>query len=259
MRRPVILAPATLDELADVVTTHQDARIVGGGTLEIPSWTAEGVPRAAVHLSAVPELRARGTACCGAALTLADVAADRDMPPVLRDVAAACATPAIRELATVGGNLAACRTGCVTVALLALRARVTVLRDGVPDDVPLARYLDDPAGVIVRTSWPRGPAAGATRRLTLQERAGAVLLTVAVTRADGWTVAVGGMGARPQRLTGVESLLDAGVAASGALAAVTGRDLKSRPSAVVIDDDYQRHLAGVLVSRAVADMCEERT
>jgi putative selenate reductase FAD-binding subunit len=277
MTATTILAPSNLDELTQCrpiagVAPEAAVRLVGGGTLEIPRWHAEGAPRYGIHLGALPELLVHGPDRCGAGRTLAQIATDPALPQLLRQIAGACATPTIRNLATLGGNLAACRPGCLAVALLALDATVTILRgDGRLAAVPVGEIVHNGFGsdsrcpdVLVEAGWRNPPAVSSSRRLTLQAGSGPVLATVAVAahrRRERlhWAVAAGGTGVRPQRLPALERLLDAGAPAGKAQAAA-GHHVIVRPSAGQSgDEDYLRHLVGVLVGRAVQDARTEET
>jgi carbon-monoxide dehydrogenase medium subunit len=273
-----ILAPLCLDELerlallTDAADARSDVRYVGGGTLEVPRWQAEGAPRFGIALSGVRELAVRGAEVCGAASTLAQIASDPSLPRLLRTTAGACATPAVRSVGTLGGNLAACWPGCLAVALLALDAVVTLARPGygrrdiaVSDLVSMTAAEAVPrAALIVRASWTDRPEVSSVRRATLSAASGAVLATVAVAayrrqRRLRWTVAAGGTGMWPQRLPAAERLLDRG-SPLGEVEAAAGERLSPRPSAVLRgSEDYQRHLVGVLVGRAVQGAREGTT
>ncbi len=266
MIAPTILAPTTLPELDSALVTHADARLVGGGTLEVPRWT-RCPPRWAIHLGALPEMRVRGAGICGGGLTVAEIAAEPAFPSLLRDLAAVCATPPIRALATLGGNIAAARPGCLVTALLALDATVEAYRPG------RGRY-SAPAGVLAGSIAP-GVVLGATwhadgrrtafRRLTRQAGGGPVLATVAASvrpaaRGAAWRIAVAGTGLRPHRLLAAESLLtttDADADADAAmLAAAAAAEIGDRSSA---DPDHLRQVVGILVRRAVGELQEGRT
>lgn len=275
MNPPTVLAPACLadlERLAPLAARAADVRFVGGGTLEVPRWHAEGAPRFGIYLPGIRELTLRRANVCGAATTMDQIANDPCLPPLLRDTAAACATPAVRAVATLGGNLAACRPGCLAVALLALEATVTLFRPGggtrrVPVAEALPRGTSEVGGhpeLIVRAGWAAHPERSAVRRATLQSGCGQVVATVAVAagRHGGrlrWHVAAGGTGVLPQRLATAERLLDGGRADAPEVSAAAATDLAVRPSAALAGEErYLRHLVGVLVDRAASGAADGR-
>jgi CO/xanthine dehydrogenase FAD-binding subunit len=270
MSAPIVLAPSCLQELerlplpADAAVS--EVRYVAGGTLEVPRWQVAGAPRVAVYLPALRELQVRGTHVCGAARTLAQIASDLVLPPLLRQTAAACATPAVRTLATLGGNVASCRPGCLAVALLALDATMTICRAGTGLHTLTLSELLCAASVgpalardlFVCAAWAGHPDMSAMQRVNLQAASGPVLATVAVAarRHRGylrWNVAVGGRTVRPQRLEHAEHMLAAGTVVAPELEAVAAREVGVLPDAAGGDEQYQRHVIGVLVGRAVRD------
>ena len=105
-----IVAPTTLKAALGAVDSM--AMVMGGGTdLQIQRRQHLVEPKRLVLLKDVAELqgietRADGSIEIGAAVTLAALeAAMRDRIPVLAEAIASIATPQIREMATVGGNL----------------------------------------------------------------------------------------------------------------------------------------------------------
>ena len=102
--------------------------LLGGGTLVMPRVNTGAVPVDALislRNTGLDGLRVTGdTAEVGAAVTLARLAGLEFLRPVVRSIA----SPPVRNLATVGGNLFAAQPhGDLAVALLALDARLDVL------------------------------------------------------------------------------------------------------------------------------------
>ena len=107
------LRPATLDEALVAIQTP-GATAIGGGTDLVPLLT-EGLTEAAqvVDLRFLPNARTitraeDGSVRLGAAVRIADLASDpliRAAYPVLAEAAAAVASPALRAMGTLGGNL----------------------------------------------------------------------------------------------------------------------------------------------------------
>jgi len=106
-------APTTIDELVAILASEGDrARVIAGGTDLVPNMKRRHQnPPVLVALRGVGALRAcdvRGDgATLGAALTLADLAADDRLAPwrAFRMAAATVASAHIRNVATLGGNL----------------------------------------------------------------------------------------------------------------------------------------------------------
>jgi CO/xanthine dehydrogenase Mo-binding subunit/CO/xanthine dehydrogenase FAD-binding subunit len=103
--------PAAVAEAVGTLGRDRNAAPVGGGTDLLPLIEQGlGRPRTLVDLTGIAEFaRIRetdvGDLRVGAGVTLADLARWPPLDPVLRQVVAAIASPQIREMATVGGNL----------------------------------------------------------------------------------------------------------------------------------------------------------
>lgn len=116
MRLPIFefRAPRTLEEAARILDGEgPSAMPLAGGTDLLPNMKRrQQVPRTVVSLRHIDSLR--GSECSdtgsrlGACLTLSEIAADprlRNGASVLAEAAASIATPQIRNMATLGGNL----------------------------------------------------------------------------------------------------------------------------------------------------------
>ena len=118
------------------------ARYLGGGTLVVRGANEGNTSFWTMVRATDPELSmieiAYGTARIGASVTMAKVAAHPDLAAIA-PVARAVGGPAVRNMATVGGNLfAPAPYGDFAVSLLALDA--TVQAGG--RDVPIEAFLD---------------------------------------------------------------------------------------------------------------------
>jgi 4-hydroxybenzoyl-CoA reductase subunit beta len=117
MRLPLFefRAPATIAEAARILDGEgAGATALAGGTDLLPNMKRrQQVPRTLMSLRGIAELRsvridAAGAARLGACTTLADIAADarfRNGLTALAQAASMVATPQIRNMATLGGNL----------------------------------------------------------------------------------------------------------------------------------------------------------
>lgn len=265
--RPFVIAPGSLEELVDLIAAEPEIRLIAGGTLEIPRWRTAGPPKVAAYVSRLPELQVRGRNRCGAGLSLTEVGDFQELPQLLRAAAGAVATPAVRTLATLGGNIVASSPGCVAIALLALDADAWTVTPGHRAvRIPLADFLksstdppDQRNRVLTSVTWERLRRTTAIHRATLRYQGGPVMATVAVAAArrgaqQRWLVGAGGYAALPQRLRRTERLLDSG-SSSAVVAGSAAAEFASTASASPFcRDDYQRHLVGELTKRAVHEI-----
>jgi carbon-monoxide dehydrogenase medium subunit len=279
MLKPFALfRPTTLTEAADVVDAHgDDVALYAGGT-ELLLLMKEGLvrPRGLVDLKRVAglaELRVDA-----GALTIGATARHRDVErsplvqarcPVLAGVARHVANVRVRNVGTVGGNLAfADPHSDLATLFLALDASVTLwsrrgergvrMADFVRGPYETSREDDEILRGVHLTPWPAGTAAvylkyGTHERPTLG-------VAVAVTAPAGGAitaarVAIGCVGPRPQRLDEIErrlggsSLAEADARAADFGAAAAG-------AAETVDDvhgsaEYKREMVGVFVRRAL--------
>jgi aerobic carbon-monoxide dehydrogenase medium subunit len=230
------LLPESADEAAAQLA--DGAAVMAGGTMVMPAAIAGSLPVTRVvgltraGLDGIS--RAGGRTSLGACVTLARVA-ELDGVPALSAAAAAVGGPALRNMATVGGNLCVSAPyGDVGVALLALGASV----DGRPIDefwaspgglVRSIEFADDRSSVFVR--WARRAANSPA------------VVSVAVA---GSRVAIGGMAAHPVRSPGAEARLDDPAAAGAAAAAEV-----DPPTDAIASSWYRRRMTEVFVRRAL--------
>jgi CO/xanthine dehydrogenase FAD-binding subunit len=187
-----------------------------------------------------------GTAAIGAAVTMAAVAAHPDVD-FLAAVAESIGGPAVRNMATVGGNLfAPYPYGDFTVALLALGATVTVVGSERSETIDLESFLQNRqrSPAIVTGVAFELPPAGTFRFVKVVRRKphGASVLSIAAVlpmtgrKVAGARVAYGAMASVPIRARAVERALegrplDAAGIAEAALAATEGCKPQSDPQA----------------------------
>jgi CO/xanthine dehydrogenase FAD-binding subunit len=178
-----------------------DVAVMGGGTTVMPAVHVGAIDASRVvglaraGLSGVD--RTDGRTTLGATTSLATVSA-LDHVPALSSAAGAVGGPALRNMATVGGNLVVGGDGAV--ALLALGAEVELSSRTVPLDdfwssfepgeeiVLSVSFEDDPGSVYLR--WARRAANSP------------VVVSVAVSRGR---VALGGVAPHPVRSPGAEA------------------------------------------------------
>jgi len=213
----------SLDAAASALRSTRSARFFGGGTL---------LMRAANHgdQSFDTLIRARDPSfrhirsesegvSIGAGVTMKEIIAHRDLS-FLIPAAQAVGGPAVRNMATVGGNLYAISPyGDLAVALLVLGARIEFVGQG-GRGVEIEEFMRDRdrhQGSIVRAvvvPRPRDPSSFRFVKVSRVKPKGISLLTIATYlpqsggRIRGARVAYGAMGPRPLRATAVERLLD---------------------------------------------------
>jgi len=158
-----------------------------------------------------------GNVTIGAATTMAQVARHPRLA-FLKPVASSIGGPAVRAMATVGGNLfAPYPFGDFTVALLALGATVSLEGAQKSETIDLEKFLAGNAApnVVVSLSFAE-PPAGAFRFAKVIRRKPhgasvvsiAALLPLAERRLTGARIAYGAMAPRPMRARAVEKALE---------------------------------------------------
>jgi CO/xanthine dehydrogenase FAD-binding subunit len=213
------------------------AAVLGGGTLVMPAAHAGALDATRVvglaHAGLDSISRSSGRTTIGAMAPLAAVAG---LDGAVASAAAAVGGPALRNMATVGGNLlAGAPYGDVGVALLALGATVRLSSRELPleelwtsfdpaaEIIESVTFEDDPASVFVR--WARRAANSPA------------VVCVAVSRGR---VALGGVAPHPVRSPGAE----AGDPAAAA------REIDP-PTDAIASAWYRRRMTELFVRRAL--------
>lgn len=256
---------ATAEEAAAAVA--RGAQVMAGGTIVMRRVNA-GDPRLGrLVVLADPALRRIGAGSegvsLGALVTMSELARARETA-FLAPVAGQVGGPAIRNMATVGGNLFARRGyGDLAVALLALGARVILAREG-PREIGEVLRGRERAGLVLAVEVPRPREARAFgfRKVTRVQPAGMAVLSVAVHlpreggRVRGARVALGGMGPHPLRAPAAEralegQALDAGAIGRAAAACCEGLE---PPTDALASAWYRREVAGVHLRRLLEEL-----
>lgn len=209
----------TTDAAGAALAADAASRYLGGGTLVVRSAN-EGDISFSTYVKAIePALSSisidGNRATLGASVTMGRIIADERLN-CLSKAAHSVGGPAIRNMATTGGNLyAPAPYGDLGVALLALDATVEI--GGA--SLPLADFLRDrdtkhARSVLKNVSFAI-PAAGALRFLKaarIKPKGVSVVTIAAVIEESGGSIAsariaYGCMADRPMRATGVEAAL----------------------------------------------------
>jgi CO/xanthine dehydrogenase FAD-binding subunit len=210
-------------ESAEQVVTalSEGGEVIAGGTVVMPRINTRplevdalvSLRRAGLHGVSV----SAGVATLGATTPLAQIGREESLS-FLAPAIETIASPSIRNLATVGGNLFVAQPyGDLAVCLLALEADVAITGSGGLRSAPVAAVLaDGVAGdeVVTAVSFEL-PEPGtwfftkAMRRR--QNSASIVTVAATVTVTDGTVtgarIALGGAGPRPVRATSAETAL----------------------------------------------------
>lgn len=261
-----VVRPKTLSEAAGVLASTPGARFLGGGTLAVRDYSAGDASIGALILSDGLGLDAirigGGRAELGAAVTMAAIGAHPGLS-FLRAVAREIGGPAVRAMATVGGNLfAPAPYGDFAVALLALGTDVVTADADAQDRMRLDAFLpirSSPSRQIVTGVSFALPAEGSFRflKVTRKHPHGASVLSIAALlpmqggQVKGARVAYGAMAPAPIRAHAVEQVLEGkplGAASIAAAVRVAGEGTApmSDPSA---SDWYRANVLPVHLAR----------
>jgi CO/xanthine dehydrogenase FAD-binding subunit len=264
----------TLSEATQALAADRAARFISGGTLLMRAVN-EGDPSIGTLVRTTDpgyrRINASGARVeIGAGARMIDILKSRELA-LLHPVARVIGGPAVRAMATVGGNLfAATPYGDFTVALLALDAQVMVQSNfGAPRAVPLEQFLQSrdrgSQGVVasVSLSRPEQIEAFRFRKAARVKPKGISILSIAAYvpvsggRITNARIAYGAMAPMPMRAKAVERALEgrtldeAGIAPALAAAA----EGTSPATDALASDWYRRevlpvHLKRLLLARA---------
>jgi xanthine dehydrogenase small subunit len=235
----------SMSEAAAALASDRTARFMSGGTLLMRAINEGDASIGTLVRSTDAAYRQiRGEASrieIGAGARMMDILANRDLA-FLHPAARIVGGPAVRAMATVGGNLfAPAPYGDLATALLALDAMVTVQGAyGSAQQVPIEQFLqgrDHATGLVTAVTVPRpsGPDAFRFRKVSRVKPKGVSVLSIAAHlpiaggRLANIRVAYGAMAPTPIRARAVERALegrslDAAAIAPALAAAAEGTD-----------------------------------
>jgi CO/xanthine dehydrogenase FAD-binding subunit len=216
----------SMSEAAAALASDRAARFFSGGTLLMRAINEGDTTIGTLVRATDPAYRQirndGGRITLGAGVRMVDILASRDLA-FLHPVARVIGGPAVRAMATVGGNLfAPSPYGDFTVALLALDATVTVQGAyGGAQPTPLEQFLAgrDRAGsgglvTAVSVARPASPDAFRFRKVARVRPKGVSVLSIAAHlplaggRIANARVAYGAMAPTPIRARAVERALE---------------------------------------------------
>lgn len=269
---PIELRTAsTLSEAAGLLAADRQARLLSGGTLVMRDVNEGRLTDGLIIRIADPSYRQisapGGRVEIGAGVTMAEILKHRELA-ALHAPALAVGGPAVRNMATVGGNLfAETPYGDFAVALLALDAQVMLLQGfGGARGVPIEEFLGargrGNAGLVtaVQLTLPRNPADLRFRKVSRVRPKGMAVLSIAAHlpqsggRVTGARIALGAMARTPIRAKAVERALEgrpldqATIAAARAVAA----DGTQPATDAIATDWYRREVLPVHLARLLS-------
>jgi len=258
--------PSSVAEAIRLLTGTDGARALAGGQTLVNVMKARAAsPDALVDLNGLPELRGielrpDGGLEIGAMTTYTDIveSAEARARPILGEVCAQIADVQVRNRGTIGGNVCANDpTNHLPPLLVALGAEMTIAgADGErtvgAEDFFLGVYLTaaGPGEVLTRITIPPGRRDGFAS-VTIG-RDGTCIVCAAASLDGSPRIALGCVAAVPHRATDVESTLEGDFGPERVRAATTGLgSTLDPPGDVHASAEYRRHLAEVVVGRAI--------
>ena len=270
------LISTTLAEALDALAVEPTAMVLAGGTDAMVEVNAgRRRPVVVVAVGRIPELRTwshdspSATLRIGAGVTYAELETDPFLSwvPALSQAARTVGSPQIRNVATIGGNVATCSpAGDGLPVLAALDATVHLVSRAASRSIPFSEFMTGPkrtallpgelieaVSVPVFSGW-QGYAKVGVRNAMVISNAGACL---AVDDDGGVRIALGSVGPTIIRCNDAESfaatvvnhatrsVTDTDASEFGRLAAAASRPIDDHRSSA----DYRRHAVAVLARR----------
>ncbi len=262
-----VVADSAESAIAALSAHGDDAKLLAGGHSLLPLMKFRlAAPAVLVDIGRVDDLRyindagdhiAIGALTTHRSLETSDVlAADA---PLLRHVASQVGDPQVRHRGTLGGSLAhGDPASDLPAALLAAGGSVVAKGPNGEREIAAADFFtgfletalaDDEMLTEIRV--PKAAGAGWSYQKFNRRAQDWAIVGAAVLLGDTPRVSLVNMGAAPMRASGVEAALAGG--SSAADAAAVAADGTEPPEDLNGDADYRRHLARVLVERAITE------
>jgi xanthine dehydrogenase small subunit len=264
---------AALSDAVQALSTDRTARFISGGTLLMRAMN-EGETSINTFVrttdAAYRRINASGARVeIGAGARMIDVLKSRELE-FLHPVARAVGGPAIRAMATVGGNLfAAAPYGDFAVALLALDAQVAVHAGfGAPQLLAIEQFLQGRnrgvPGIVANVTLSRPDQAGVFRfrKVSRVKPKGISVLSIAARlpmsggRITNARIAYGAMAPTPVRAKAVERALEGRVLDEAGIApalAVATEGVSPATDAIA-SDWYRREILPVHLKRLLLSL-----
>lgn len=152
-----VFIPEDLSTALDILDAHKAIPFAGGTDIMVRAkrWTGV-VPKfdsPVMFIGQIGELKeialSDGELTIGAMCTLADLLRDERLPTCLREAISQMASPAIRNVATIGGNICnASPAGDTLPPLYAMNAMLTIKSRKCVKKVPIYQFIKGPGATI---------------------------------------------------------------------------------------------------------------
>lgn len=275
-------APGTLDEAIALLERHDDAKVLSGGQSLLPLLKLRlGAAGHLVDIGRIPDLEylreEGGWLLIGGRTRESDLERSelvRRRYPLLADTADVIADPLVRNLATVGGNLAhGDPANDHPATMLALRAEVVATGPGGRRTIPIDDFFVGlfttalaPHEILTEIRVPEPAARSGGAYVKLERKVGdfaTAAVAAQVTLAADGTVAKAGIGLtaagpKPIRAAEAEAALvgqrpsEERIVEAARLAAAATSPSEDRRGTV----EYKREMARVLTGRALRKAIE---
>ena len=185
----------------------------------------------------------------------------RASAPLVAHVAGVVGDPQVRHRGTIGGSIAhGDPASDLPAAALAMGATMMISGPSGSREVPAQEFFRDfletaigPGELLTEVRLPKSASAGwSYQKFTLRAQDWAIVGVAAVGARAGGGIALVNMASTPVRASAVEQALAAG-STPGEAAGFSSEGLNP-PSDLNASTKYRRHLAGVLVRRALEEV-----
>ncbi len=259
---------SSVDEAIGLLTEHgDDAKLMAGGHSLLPLMKLRlAAPAVVIDIGRLRDLsyvREDGDHLAIGALTRhRDVEIDglvREHAPILGLVAGQVGDPQVRHRGTIGGSIAhGDPASDLPAASLAIGASFKVVGPGGERTIPASEFFTGfletalaPDEILTEVMVPKATGAGWSFQKFTRRAQDWAIVGVAAVQNGHTGVALINMGSTPLRADAVESAVASG--ASAAEAATHASDGLDPPADLNASPEYRRHLAEVLVRRALEE------
>ncbi|MEE9295158.1 MAG: FAD binding domain-containing protein [Phycisphaerae bacterium] len=261
--------PATIEEAVSIKGRFASlASFLAGGT----QVNAKAFPRSPEHVIslerlALTDVRVTQTEwIIGACCTIQQLIEAADVPDCVRTAARHMINRNIRNMATIGGELAGNQScGSLIPVLVALEATVDVAAGGATDTIPAGQYLtDEREDLITHVRIPKSdpPRSVAVEKHSLTANDPAIITAAVSLTKDGNVItapiiAVGGVAKHVIRLQAVEEELQGKPLPARETIERSVADHVSPAADIRGSVEFKRYLAGVLVANTILGACQQ--